>query len=280
MSEASVAALRQLPVAMPAADVASLDPRKVEESEFHDTWRAEGGTGETASNVRWYEAATPVKDYVGNWFQRHVPKTVFLDYACGDGAITLRAADAGAIFALGIDISLGSVQGAAGRAKARGYGEDKVRYLQRDCEDTKLPANTFSTAICSGMLHHLDMDRAFPELYRIMAPGGRVICNEPLAYNPVIQWYRKRTPALRTEWEAEHILTSEDLRRAQRAGFRLENVRFWHMLSPMGALLPTGWMRRTAISLLHVIERPLGLIPGLKWWSWQMTFELVKESDK
>jgi SAM-dependent methyltransferase len=276
MNQASLAALRQLPVPMAASDFSALDERKVQESAFHDEWRAEGGTGESAGNVRFYEAATPVKEYIGAWFNRYVPGQAFLDYACGDGSLALRAAAAGAAFALGIDISLGSVEGANRRAQALGYAEDKVRFLQRDCEDTQLPAGSFGAAICSGMLHHLDLDRAFPELFRIMAPGGRIICNEPLAYNPAIQAYRQRTPALRTEWEAEHILTMEDLRRAERAGFRLENVRFWFLLSPIGALLPAGPLRRAAISFLHFIERPLCMIPGLKWWSWQLSFELVK----
>jgi SAM-dependent methyltransferase len=263
---------------MPSTDV--LDARKQEESAFHDEWRAHGSSPEGAGNVKWYEAAIPVKEYVFNWIKTNVPGGAFLDYACGDGFGTLQAADAGASFALGIDISLISVQGAAKAAKARGYSDDKVRFLQRDCEDTHLPDATFNTGLCSGMLHHLDMDRAFPELYRIMAPGGRVICNEPLAYNPVIQLYRRRTPELRTAWEAEHILTAEDLRRAERAGFEVRNVRYWHMLAPMGALFPAGWMRRTAIAILHVIERPLCALPGLKWWSWQMTFELVKAADR
>lgn len=276
MNQASIAALRQLPVPMGATDLSALDPRKLEESAFHDEWRAEGGTGTGADNLRFYQAAKPVKEYISDWFDRYTPGKVFLDYACGDGSYTLHALGAGAAFALGIDISLGSVEGAARRAKAGGYPEEKVRFLQRDCEDTQLPDGAFDAAICSGMLHHLDMDRAFPELYRIMAPGGRIMCNEPLAYNPLIQAYRKRTPALRTAWEAEHILTMDDLRRAEHAGFRLENMRFWFLLSPAGALLPAGPLRRAAISLLHLIERPLCLLPGLKWWSWQITFELVK----
>jgi hypothetical protein len=80
-------------------------------------------------------------------------------------------------------------------------------------------------------------------------------------------------------WEAEHILTRADLERARRAGFRVENVRYWFLLSPLGALLPKGWMRRSMISLLHVIEWPLCRLPGLKWWSWQLTFELVKPGE-
>lgn len=276
MNQKLLSMLQQLPVPMPSTEIARLEPRKLEESSFHDEWRAEDEGGDDDANLRWYEAAGPVKQYVWEWTKRYVPSGVFLDYACGYGPATLRAVDAGAAFALGIDISLVSVEGAARRAKEMGYDEKKVRFVQRDCEDTHLPDNAFTAALCSGMLHHLDMDRAFPELYRIMAPGGRLICNEPLAYNPAIQRYRKRTPELRTAWEAEHILTWADIERARGVGFRVENVRFWFLLSPLGALLPKGWLRRSMISVLHVLEWPLVRLPGLKWWSWQMTFELVK----
>jgi ubiquinone/menaquinone biosynthesis C-methylase UbiE len=146
---------------MPTTDLAALDPRKIEESAFHDEWRAHASSPEGAGNVRWYEAAIPVKEYVFNWMKANVPGGAFLDYASGDGAATLRASDAGAAFALGIDISLVSVENAARRAKDMGYPEAKVRYLQRDCENTQLPEGTFNTALCSGMLHHLDMDKAF-----------------------------------------------------------------------------------------------------------------------
>jgi SAM-dependent methyltransferase len=276
MNQNTVSDLQNLPVAMPTSELASLEPRKVEELSFHDAWRVEGGTGADAANNRWYQATGPLRRYIIDWFKRRVAGGVFLDYACGGGGWCFFAAEIGARFALGIDISLVSVQNANSAALSMGHGPDKVRFLQRDCEATHLPDNTFKTVLCSGMLHHLDLNRAFPELHRIVEPGGRVLCIEPLAYNPAIQMYRKRTPELRTEWEAEHILTRADLQRAREAGFRVENVRHWFLLSPLGAALPSGWLRRSAIALLHLVEWPLSRIPGLKWWSWQMTFELVK----
>ena len=51
----------------------------------------------------------------------------------------------------------------------------RCRFLQRDCEDTGLPADAFEAGLCNGMLHHLDLNRAFPELHRILAPGGRLV---------------------------------------------------------------------------------------------------------
>src|SRR6185437_13297829 len=144
-----------------------------------------------------------VRDHYERWIERTAPRAIVLDYACGNGTQTIAAARAGAAMAVGIDISELSVRNAAESAEAAGV-RDRTRLLQRDCENTGLPDNMFDAVLCSGMLHHLDLTRAFPELNRILAPGGRILCIEALSYNPVIQLYRNRTPELRTAWEKEH----------------------------------------------------------------------------
>jgi SAM-dependent methyltransferase len=204
------------------------------------------------------------------------PPGIFLDFACGHGAQTIKAAKLGADLAVGIDISATSVRNAAENAAAAGVS-GRVRFLQRDCEDTELPADSFSACLCSGMLHHLDLNRAFPELARIMRPGGRVLGVEALGYNPVIQWYRNRTPELRTEWEKKHILTMRDLELAKK-WFDVENVRFFLLAAPLATLLPSGPLRRGFSSLGHAVDFVLTRVPGLQLWSWQFTFELVKRA--
>jgi hypothetical protein len=56
---------------------------------------------------------------------------------------------------------------------------------------------------------------------------------EALGYNPAIQWYRRRTPEIRTEWERGHILTIGDLRKAKRY-LNLLDVEFFHLFSILG----------------------------------------------
>ena len=261
-----------------ASWVAQLEDRKREEAEFHDGYR-QGHENErkgTSSNHRFYEAASVVSDYTDAWFRRwaSVPPATFLDYACGDGTQTIKAANAGAELAVGIDISETSVRNATENASSAGVA-NHTRFLQRDCEDTQLPAGSFSACLCSGMLHHLDLHRAFPELARIMRPGGRILGVEALGYNPIIQLYRDRTPDLRTDWEKEHILTMRDLKLAKQ-WFRVENVRFFLMAAPLATLLPKGPLRRGFLSAGQFVDSILTRIPGLQLWSWQFTFELVK----
>jgi ubiquinone/menaquinone biosynthesis C-methylase UbiE len=265
-------------VSMGDSWVAQLEKRKREEAEFHDGYRQQHVNEQhgTSSNHRFYEAASIVSDYTDGWLARwvRVPPATFLDYACGDGTQTIRAAKAGAELAVGIDISDTSVRNAAENASSAGVS-DRTRFLQRDCEDTQLPSETFSACLCSGMLHHLDLTRAFPELARIMRPGGRILGVEALGYNPFIQLYRDRTPELRTAWEKKHILTMRDLNLAKR-WFKVENVRFFLMAAPLATFLPSGPVRRGFLSAGRLVDSIVTRIPGLQLWSWQFAFELVK----
>jgi SAM-dependent methyltransferase len=256
--------------------VARLESRKRAEIDFHDADRQDHRDEDPAStsNRRFYDAAGIVQDYVQRWIEASAPGRVFLDYACGNGKMTLLGASAGAGLSVGIDISPVSVTNSRDNALQAGLG-DRCRFLQRDCEATGFPPGSFDICLCSGMLHHLDLSAAFPELHRIMKSGGRILGVEALAYNPAIQLYRRLTPHLRTEFERNHILSLRELRLARR-WFRVENVRFFLMAAPLFTLLPAGPIRRGGIALGHAIDAVATRIPFLNLMSWQMTFELVK----
>lgn len=253
-----------------------LEERKREEAEFHDADRAgrRDEDPESTPNRRFYEAAGIVKSALADRLASLVPGAAFLDFACGNGNQTIAAARGGAAAALGIDISETSVRNATEAAAEAGVAT-VARFLQRDCEETRLPGGAFEVCLCSGMLHHLDLSRAFPELYRIMAPGGRILCLEALAYNPFIQLYRNLTPSLRTEWERRHILGLREVRYA-RQWFEVEKMRFFLLTAPLATLLPSGAVRRAGLRVAHIIDAVATRAPLLKYWSWMFTFELVK----
>jgi SAM-dependent methyltransferase len=263
------------PVTLGSSWLSTLEDRKQEEATFHDEDRADhqDEAADSTPNRRYYESAHQLVDHLNAWLTKRARDSVFLDYACGNGLQTLRALKDGAALAVGIDISEISVRNAKAAADAAGFG-DKAYFLQRDCEDTKLPANSFDAVLCAGMLHHLDLTRAFPELHRIMAPGGRILALEALSYNPFIRYYRSRTPALRTEWESRHILSLRDLELAKR-WFRVENVKYFLMAAPLATLLPR-FLRRPGMAVGHAIDAVATRTPLLQLWSWQFSFELVK----
>ena len=126
-------------------------------------------------------------------------------------------------------MSAESVENAEKDALKAGVSE-KTIFIQSDAENTGLPSESFDIILCSGMLHHLDLNNAFPELERLLAPGGTIFCVEALDYNPIIKLYRNLTPGMRTEWEKAHILSMKDVKFAQKF-FNLGKINYFHIFS-------------------------------------------------
>jgi ubiquinone/menaquinone biosynthesis C-methylase UbiE len=258
---------------------ASLAGRKLAELEFHDRDRdrAKIATLDKDTferfygNKKYYAATSASRDYVTQWIAKETPGKVFLDYACGNGANARLAARAGAALAIGIDISPVSIANATADAEAESLAAN-TQFFQADAENTKLPDGCIDRVICSGMLHHLDLSYAFPELRRILAPGGKILCVEALDYNPAIKLYRYLTPAMRTKWEAAHILSLKDVRFGERF-FKIGETRYWHIT---GIAAPHfKWLA----PILHGIDAVLTKIPGVQLMAWIFTFELLKRAD-
>lgn len=253
----------------------TLDERKLKELEFHNRDRDPGFKEEAASssdtyekfygNRKYYRATERSKNYIQEWIRSHARGKVFLDYACGNGEYAIAAAKAAAAQALGFDISNISVE----NARRAAQGLSNIRFFQADAENTKLPDQCIDAVICSGMLHHLDLSYAFPELRRILKPGGKILAVEALDYNPAIKLYRYLTPQMRTEWEKAHILSLRDVAFASRF-FKVSEVRYWHVVGYAGGKVPA------LLPLLDGIDRLLERIPYVNRMAWMFTFCLQR----
>jgi ubiquinone/menaquinone biosynthesis C-methylase UbiE len=262
--------------------LSTLDERKREERKWANFSRdknANTGCGKTEEkargNAKWYSTTQLSIDYRNQWLAKKVPGKVFLDYACGDGAETLKAARMGAEIAIGLDVSDVSV-GNGAEAAAQEDLSDRCIFLEGDCEATGLPDNSIDVILCSYMLHHLDLNHAHPELHRILKPGGCILACEALNYNPLITLYRRLTPDMRTEWEKRHILSLKDVRAAKRF-FSVGEIRYWHLTSVLAGFLQ-GMPRalNAVLPVLNGVDRTLLSVPGLQLMAWQFSFELFK----
>lgn len=255
--------------------LASLDERKRRELEFHDRDRDREAIAQLDQdayerfygNKKYYGSTGQSKRYVDDWITAHARGAIFLDYACGNGEGALKAARAGAALAIGLDISRVSIANATADAATAGLAN--TYFVQADAENTRLPDASVDAILCRGMLHHLDLSRAFPELRRILRPGGRLLALEALDYNPLIKLYRRLTPDMRTDWEKAHILSLRELRYA-RQFFAVQSVCYWHITSiaapHMPALLPA----------FDAIDSVLTRIPFVQLMAWMFTFELIR----
>lgn len=259
--------------------IEALEPRKLKELEFHNKDRDKSFVEEANKdsdtfekfygNKKYYKTTELSKNYVDNWIKTNASGKICLDYACGNGENAFKMLDAGAELVLGMDISDTSINNCNADLLARG-NQEKALFFWGDCENTKLPDNCIDTIICSGMLHHLDLNFAFPELQRILKPGGKVLAIEALDYNPLIKLYRMMTPDMRTEWEKAHILSLKDVRHAKDF-FDVKNVKFWHITSYVAGKFPI------LLKPLNILDRFLTKIPGIKLMAWIFTFELIKK---
>jgi len=260
----------------------ALSERKKKEVVFHDADRtrlAELGPQNrelSGANRKYYAVTRAVRRYADAWILEKAKGRVFLDYACGEGRAALLASEV-ADLSIGLDISPASLDLARNLANSSGAGE-KLLFVQGDCEKTGLPDSCIDVVFCCGMLHHLDLSYAAPELRRILKPGGRILAMEALNYNPLFRLYRRLTPDLRTEFEKEHILSLKDLAFLGRF-FTVRNVQYWHLAT----LLATPFRRTAAfdslLQLLDFVDKGMLRIPGLAQMAWMFTFELEKRKE-
>ena len=171
-----------------------------------------------------------------------------LEYGCGTGSHSMEMARRGGVVT-GIDISEIGIQKARDRAtKAKVTGAE---YLVMDAEEMEFDDNTFDLIIGEGILHHLDLEKSYSEISRVLKPGGRAIFMEPLGHNPAIEIFRMLTPKLRTA--DEHPLRWRDLKLADKY-FSSTKMHYFHLIS-FGSLifLRTSFFYKT-VELLDKID--------------------------
>lgn len=102
---------------------------------------------------------------------------VALDVGTGTGDLALELARHGARRVVGADMVPAMV--ALARAKATQRGATGIRFLIGDALDLPFPDQTFD-CLTSGFLvrNVADPALAFAEMYRVLKPGGRVVCLE------------------------------------------------------------------------------------------------------
>lgn len=149
-----------------------------------------------------------------------------LEYGCGTGSAAFDLAERGADV-VGIDISPVAIEAAERDARARGV-DGGCRFAVMNAESLDLPDASFDVVCGSGVLHHLDLAHAFPEVARVLKPTGWAVFAEPLGHNPLINAYRRRTPEMRTP--DEHPLRVEDFDLA-RTHFATVEVEHFNLLT-------------------------------------------------
>jgi SAM-dependent methyltransferase len=120
------------------------------------------------------------------------PGMAILEIGCGTGYFTRELIRRGADI-VAIDVSPDLLE----IAKAK-YSAPNVRYeIQNACALTYADA-MFDSVVGSSILHHLEIEEALREIFRVLKPGGTIYFTEPNMLNPQIAmqknipWIKRR----------------------------------------------------------------------------------------
>jgi SAM-dependent methyltransferase len=195
--------------------------RKHGEEVFHDEWAS--SVDVTKIDVRHMaEACTaPELRYIRKVLGDLKGRTL-LDVGCGLGEASVYFALLGAEVT-SADISSGMCD--ATRRLAEHYGVKLATHISA-AEDFGFPADRkFDIIYMGNLLHHVDIAATMQRLVRHLKPNGMFFSWDPVAYNPVINVYRRRAMEVRTV--DEHPLRLCDIRLVQ-SHFRESHTRwFW-----------------------------------------------------
>jgi len=256
-----------------------MEERKENERAFHDNQRhgilAQRWTPELEdviqsnsawANMKYYSVERKSREYVKIWYRENCQGKRVLDYCCGNGDDSILAAESGAKEVMGIDISPVAIENCKKRIAQIGV-ENIVKFNVRDAENTNFDDNSFDIITEYGALHHLDLEKAFTELVRLLKPEGKIICTEALGHNPFINIYRRSTPDLRTAWEVDHILRKKDILIAKKY-FNKVDIYFYHLFTLLAVPFRTLSIFSLVLNLLQKIDGLILKLPGLRWQAW------------
>jgi ubiquinone/menaquinone biosynthesis C-methylase UbiE len=103
-----------------------------------------------------------------------------LELGCGTGYFTKELAKTEAKITA-IDISPELLENAKSKIQS-----DKINFVLGNACDMPFSDNEFDIALGSSVLHHLDIDSAIKEVFRVLNKGGRIRFTEPNMLNPQI----------------------------------------------------------------------------------------------
>jgi SAM-dependent methyltransferase len=163
----------------------------------------------------------------------------------------------------------------------------KVTGIVSSAESLCVSENYFDFVYVANAIHHIhDRERLFRQIYLALKPGGMFISYDPLAYNPIINVYRRIASLVRTPDESP--LTVADLKLARKHFRSVQHREFWiltlalflkyYLLDRVHPNEDRYWkriLREQPQTLrwwmpLFRLDQILSRLPLLRWLAWNM----------
>jgi len=191
------------------------------EAAFHDAW-ANSTRLEDVLVRECFEAPTALENQFILGLMGPLTGKSLLDIGAGLGESSVYFALRGAHVTV-VDISPQMVETAV--RLGRHHGVD-LQGIVSAGEELNLPAATYDIIYVANTIHHVqDRAKLFEQMSRALKPGGMFFSYDPLAYNPVINLYRRMATGVRTPDEAP--LTTKDIKLARMYFQNVQHREFW-----------------------------------------------------
>jgi len=126
-----------------------------------------------AGKLRWARRVKMLSSHI-------TPEMKVLEIGCGTGYYTKELEKTGANI-IAIDISPDLLEVARSSITSK-----NITFKIENAYATTFEDNFFDTVAGSSVLHHLEIEKAIREIFRILKPGGRIRFTEPNMLNPQI----------------------------------------------------------------------------------------------
>lgn len=242
------------------------------EQDFHNKRFGESDSVR-APTSKYYAVMRPVKDRYKQMIADSCSGKRILEYGCATGGTTFRWARQGAKV-IGIDISDEAVKIANESAKEQGLD---ITYAVMNAEALEFPAKNFDMVVGTGILHHLDLNKSYSELARVLDEGGVALFIEPMGHNPLINVYRMLTPKMRTD--DEHPFKISDIRLAQQY-FRKVDVEYYNFLTLLTIPFRNWGAYPKILGFANGMDQLMfKILPFTKRWAWMVILKFSEPSQ-
>jgi len=252
------------------------------EAAFHDAWAA-GTSLEDVLVFECFEAPTALENRFILSALGSLRDKYLLDIGAGLGESSVYFALKGAQVTT-VDISPVMVETALKLGQR--YGAE-LRGVVSSAESLNVPEGSYDIVHLANTIHHVqDRDKLFCQIHRALKPGGMFISYDPLAYNPVINIYRRMATSVRTPDESP--LTVVDLKLAQKYFTQVDHREFWistlllfvkyYLIDRVHPNQDRYWkriLREKPETLrwwmpLRALDQVLARIPLIRWLAWNV----------
>jgi len=187
-----------------------------------EIWNWEGPAGKS----RWARRVKMLSNHLRSGMS-------VLELGCGTGSFTRELARSGADI-VAIDVSPELLEVATANCSA-----PNVRYEIQNAYELSYPEGVFDSVVGSSVLHHLEIEAALREIYRVLKPGGQISFTEPNMLNPQIAiqknvpWVKRKLGDSPDEtaffrWPLRHLLEVTGYREV-----RIDPFDFLHPKTPV-----------------------------------------------